>query len=394
MPVERHDHFLQIEKTLALQRSHLTQRTNCDDPANYFHKIVRCLCQTEKSLGGQAMKFRWSYFFIVSAGLIAITVGYLAKRSQLESGYASIGKTSVFIKASVRGTAGRPVKNARISVFDPIQQTLGMTDSNGHFETTVSLTSGKAVVLQADGIAFQMRRDILVPRSLSYQTSVFFDMAEVHEGNATLLSSSNAHSTSLAPKPTPTPIKPTLVTDFSRLNRSPDIVLSLENLLSEASLARDEPSDYTLGCKTLEVTPELHQCEKTAKDGFQYSFLLKALPTTLPEAQAWLEELEEAKFEKLSEKIESTERVFVIRHGGHVVEGFVDGYPLRVWKEKKRSNIYRADPRFDQLKKRKVDLTVVTETGQVFQKSLAWPPRKKVIITRIPKKTNSRLSRR
>jgi hypothetical protein len=300
----------------------------------------------------------------------------------------------VHIKATVRGTAGRPVKNARISVFDPIQVTLGMTDDNGHFETRAQLTSGKAVVLQADGIAFQMRRDILVPRALTYQTSVFFDMAEVHEGNATLLATSNANSTSLAPKPTPPPRKSALVTDFSGLNRTAEFVLSLENMMSEASIAHANPTIFNLSCKTLEVTPELHQCTKHEEKKDPYTFLLKALPATPAEATAWLDTLQGIKFETMPEQIGSTERVFVIRHGGHSVEGFIDGVPLRLWKEKKRSNIYRADLRFDQLKRRKVDLTVITEKGQVFQKKIAWPPRKKVIITRIPKKSDTRLSRR
>jgi len=340
------------------------------------------------------MKFRWSYFFAVSSGLVAITVGYLAKRSQLESGYASLGKTNVHIKATVRGTGGRPVKNARISVFDPNQLTLGVTDDKGYFETVATLTSGKAVVLQADGIAFQMRRDILVPRAINYQTSVFFDMAEVHEGNATLLSTANAPSTALEPKPTPPPAKLTMVTDFSGLNRSPDFVLSLENMMNEAALESKESTDFSLSCRTLEVVPELHRCIKIEPEEVPYTFLLKSLPTNPSETASWLDEVKAIKFETLPEKIDSTERVFVVRHGGHSIEGFIDGVPLRVWKEKKRSNIYRADRRFDQLSKRKVELTIIAESGQVFQKKIAWPPRKKIIITRIPKKTNTRLSRR
>lgn len=340
------------------------------------------------------MKFRWSYFFVVTSGIVAITIGYLAKRSQLESGYASIGKTQVHIKATVRGTAGRPVKNARISVFDPVQKSLGITDDKGYFETVASLTSGKAVILQADGIAFQMRRDILVPRSLNYQTSVFFDMAEVHEGNATLLSTANAQSTSLAPKPTPTPVKAKLVTDFSGLNRAPDFVLHLENMMSSASIASAGESNFSLVCKTLEVTPELHRCSKSTPEGHAYSLLQRTLPANETEAAQWLNELQGLKEQNLPEKIASNERVFVVRHGGHSIEGFIDGVPLRLWKEKSRSNIYRADLKFDQLKKRKVDLTIITETGQIFQKKIAWPPKKKVIITRIPKKSNTRLSRR
>lgn len=340
------------------------------------------------------MKFRWSHFIFVSSGVIAITIGYLAKRNQLESGYASVGKTSVHIKATVRGTAGRPVKNARISVFDPTQITLGQTDGNGYFETVASLTSGKSVILQADGIAFQMRRDILVPRSLNYQTSVFFDMAEVHEGNATLLSTANAQSTALIPKPTPVPTKPTLITNFSGLNRSPEFVLNLENSVSHASLKNPSSESYSLNCKTLEVTPEVHHCLKSLNETVLYSFLIKTLPDTTAEIDAWVNEVGVLKYDALPEKLSVKERVFVIRHGGHKVEGFIDGIPLRLWKEKSKSNIYRADLKFDHLTKRKVDLTVITETGQVFQRQINWPPRKKVIITRIPKSASTQLSKR
>lgn len=340
------------------------------------------------------MKLRWTHLAIVFAGLSAISIGYLLRRKHLESGFVSSIKTNVSIKASVRGREGRPVKNARISVFDPTQIVLGATDESGNLETEIRLTSGKSIVMQADGIAFQMRRDILVPRAVNYQASVFFDMAEVHEGNATLLSTSNSSSIGLMPKPTPAPQKPNILTDFSGLNRMPDFVLALEEKVNQVASQEVNFQKFSLTCGTLDVSPEIHRCTKAINGRISYQFLLKQLPVSPTEIENWVKQLKDLKTEPLAEKVTASERVFVIRHGGHSVDAYVDGSPLRVWKEKSRSNIYRADSRFDQKKKRKVDLTIVTESGQVFQKKLNWPPRRKVIITRIPKKTDARLSKR
>lgn len=340
------------------------------------------------------MKLRWTHFAIVFAGLSATSVGYLLKRKHLESGYVSSVNTKVSIKASVRGREGRPVKNARISIFDPTQVVLGATDELGNLETEIAVTSGKSIVIQADGVAFQMRRDILVPRALNYQASVFFDMAEVHEGNATLISTSNSSSIGLMPKPTPAPQESNILTDFSGLNRTPAFVLELEDKVNQVASTPTSFQKFSLACGTLDTTPEIHRCTKGVNGQIGYQFLMKKLPESVEEVETWVNQLKELKTEPLTDKITASEREFVIRHGGHSVDAYVDGFPLRVWKEKSKSTIYRADVRFDQKSKRKVDLTIVTESGQVFQKKIKWPPRRKVIITRIPKKSDTRLSKK
>lgn len=113
---------------------------------------------------------------IVSFALAALVVTGLAivmKISHLKSGVVSTGKTEVQLNVTVRGTGGRAVRNARVSVFDPDQIVLGKTNDSGVLVLKALMSSGRSLILQVDGIAFKMQRTILIPRSIDFRSSVF-----------------------------------------------------------------------------------------------------------------------------------------------------------------------------------------------------------------------------
>jgi hypothetical protein len=325
-------------------------------------------------------------------GLASASIGFLIKRYQLESGVVTTGQTEVRIKATVRGTGGRAVKNAKISVFAPEQIVLGATNADGVFENRVMLNSGKSVILQAEGIAFKMRRDLLIPRANQYQATVFFDLAEVHGGNATLLSSHNTESTSLVLKPTPRP--EWLTFDFASLKLDERSKNNFVGQLKKVADSLPAGEHLKLECKTLQETPVLHECTRERRNGDRDSFLVNQFPSSEKDVEAWIAELRTFKLSQLEKKVASNETLFVIRHGGQKIRAYLENVPMQLWKAKPTSGIYRASLHQHQSLSGKIELTVVTETDQVLQKRISWPTKRKVIITRLPHNKTLNLSRR
>jgi hypothetical protein len=338
------------------------------------------------------MKLTWTHIGLVLMGLASASIGFLIKRYQLDSGLVTSGKTEVRIKVTVRGTGGRAVKNAKISVFDPEQMVLGATNAAGMFESRVMLNSGKSVILQAEGIAFKMRRDLLIPRSTQYQATTFFDLAEVHEGNATLLSAHNSESTSLMPKPTPRPQWITF--DFSSLKLEENIKNSLLQLLNNTAEQMVVSESLKLGCKTLQENPPVHECVKEWGHGERFAFLESQFPVNSSDAQTWIGSVKKFDHPQLEKKIGNNETLFVVRHGGQKIRAYLENMPLQLWKAKPTAEIYRAALQQRENINKKIELTVVTEAGQVLQKRITWPTKRKVIITRLPQNQSLNLSRR
>ncbi|MBM3382647.1 MAG: hypothetical protein FJY29_09435 [Betaproteobacteria bacterium] len=338
------------------------------------------------------MKLTWTHIGLVVMGLASASVGFLIKRYQLESGVVTTGKTEVRLKVTVRGTGGRAVKNAKISAFDPEQIVLGTTNADGVFESRVMLKSGKSVILQAEGIAFKMRRDLLIPRSNVYQATTFFDLAEVHEGNATLLSSHNSDSTSLVNKPTPRP--EWIAFDFTALKLDETLKNTLVQNLKKAADSMPLGERIKLACTTLQDAPAVHECARERANGEHFSFLVNQFPNIEKEAETWLSEIRGYENPQLEKKVGNTETVFVVRHGNQKVRVYLENMPLQLWKAKLTSGIYRATPQQRESKNNKIELTVITEENQVLQKRISWPTKRKVIITRLPQTQQLNLSRR
>lgn len=338
------------------------------------------------------MKVTWQHVGLVFAGIAAASVGFLAKRQHLETGFVSTGKTEVRIKATVRGVGGRPVKNSKISVFDPEQIILGHTNEDGLLESRALLSSGKSVILQADGIAFKMRRNILIPRSNHYQASVFFDLAEVHEGNATLISSNNSESTSLVSKPTPRPTW--LELDFLDLKLEESAKSNLTKSIKLAEESMQNSAKIKLSCQTWQETPPVNECRKEQLNKETHYFLVTQFPGDEKETASWLTFIQTLENFSPSTPIGRDEARFVIRHGNHKIRAYLGDRLLSPWKTKPGSTTYRASAVPSGWQNGKVDLTVLTEGGQVLQKKVTWPPNRKVIVTRIPFEKNMNLSQR
>lgn len=328
------------------------------------------------------MRVSASHIIIFLAGLASASVGFLLKRNHLESGIVSAGKTEVTMRVTVRGTGGRPVKNARISAFDPSQVFLGQTNDDGYLDAKAQLNSGRSIILQAEGIAFKMRRDLLVPRASHYQASIFFDLAEVHEGNATLISSGNSETAKLVPKPMPRPRWLTL--DFSGVQLDEGIKSNIINDILSSAEKMNVKEKVSLTCKSIQTVPVSYECQRIGQQANTFRFLTKHLPTKESDASHWLSTSLADENQLLKREISPNETIFVVRNGGQNFRAYLEGRELQFLRARPGTTHLRPQQNpLDSIKKI-LELVIVTETGLVLQKNVSWPPSRKFIVTRLP----------
>ena len=338
------------------------------------------------------MKIKWNHVALILTGLAAASIGFLIKRNHLESGYVSLGKTEVQLKITVRGTGGRAVKNARISVYDPDFMVIGQTDNNGLLEARALLKSGRSVILQADGIAFKMRRDLLVPRSNLYQASVFFDLAEVHGGNATLISTADTESTSLIEK---TAEESEVITiKFNDLKIDNQEKSELEKNIKAFQKSNLDRSKMVLTCSTLQENPALHECTREIESKSAYTFLISQLPQQEKETHDWLTSIISKELTSPSNSLLPNEPLFVVRNKNQKIRAYLDNEPLIEWKSKPNSIFFRTLTDPGKIREKKTELTVITEGGQILQKKIFLPAKRRFVITRLPDSSVLKLSQR
>lgn len=337
------------------------------------------------------MKITWPQIGLVLAGFCAASIGFLLKRHHLESGVVSNGKTDVLFKVTVRGTGGRAVRNAKISVFDPEQMIIGQTNADGLLETRALLSSGKSAVLQADGIAFKMRRDILIPRSNQYQASVFFDLAEVHGGNATLISTTDSESVPLVVKPSPTP--DWLSLEMDHVDVDADAKMRIFNAFRDAAADLGTQPKLHISCITRQKIPSLYECTGEQKDQQSQSFLTQQIPATKNDAAVWLSNVNRMKLTAPSALPRQNETLFVVKHSGQKVRAYFGNTPLFEWKSRNGATVFREYSNSKTEPNPSVELTILSEDGQVLQKNISWPTKRKFVVTRIPK-VNLKFSQR
>ncbi|NBO37291.1 hypothetical protein EBU99_01775 [bacterium] len=339
------------------------------------------------------MKLTWGHVGLIATGFSAATLGVLIKKNHLETGMVSSGKTDVKLRLSVRGTGGRAVKNAKISVFDPIQIFLGQTNEEGVLNTHFLASSGKSIILQAEGIAFKMQRDLLVPRSAQYQSSVFFDLAEVHEGNATIISSANTETTSLVPVTTPEPDR--LEIQFEALRTSDEIKLHLKKNLQVNADKLKVPIKSKLSCQTWDSAPLTHECELQVPNRPSVFRLKNQLPFNETDTFQWLSSFTENQTDELVHpRFGKSETLFSIRHGHQKIRAYLEETPLEVWREKPDTTVFKHDLSKFNLNKNQLELIVLTEHNQVLQRRIARTNSKKIITLRVPNQESLRLSKR
>lgn len=338
------------------------------------------------------MKITWPQVGLVLAGFSAATLGFIIKKNHLDSGYISIGKTEVDLKITVRGTGGRAVKNARIVAYDPDLIILGQTNNDGLLETRSVFNSGKSIVLQADGVAFKMRRDLLIPRSQSYRATVFFDLAEVHGGHATLISTADSESISLVEKRNAEPEWVEL--DLSALKVEESDKTQFQKNIKTLTLNQPLNTKLKLMCSTLQEIPPLHECIRDLEGKTTYNFLLNKLPLEEKETEQWLTELKNKELPQLSKTPSQLEPLFVIRNKNQKIRAFLNNEPLIEWKTKPKSIIFRSLKDQSEIRSRPLDLTVITESGQVLQKKITLAPKRRFVVTRLPDPIELKLSQR
>lgn len=321
-------------------------------------------------------------FVFVAAAIAVCMLAITMKTYHLNAGIATSGKSDVSLNVTVRGSGGRPVRNAVISVFDSEQKTLGKTDGTGTLSMKVLLTSGRSLILQADGVAFKMQRTILVPRSATYRSSVFFDLAEVHEGNATLISSENSESTSLVKSPV---ARRTLTMKLEKMTLSEESRSSLESLLQQAAPKVGFASNTTLSCQSLESSAMLHECEMVFPTKTSEFRLFQTLPTTPESAETWLKAFLKKNPNSVSNTLLPSELILLIRHNGQKFRAYLDEMPLVFWKEKQDSLIFKNQVNRFPTTPVELNLTVLTDSGKVLQKNIRLPHKNRLHSLRIPR---------
>ncbi|MFZ9520133.1 MAG: hypothetical protein ACO3A4_06610 [Silvanigrellaceae bacterium] len=330
---------------------------------------------------------------LLAAALLIVGLAVVVKRNHLESGYVSAGKTQVNFNITVRGTGGRAVKNSRISLYDPEKIELGITDQNGSLSQKELVNSGRSVILQAEGIAFKMQRVVLIPRSATYNATLFFDLAEVHEGNATLVSAANTESTSLVKVQTPAPTLLSFELQNSKVSN--DAKSEMRKWINSAASKLGITSGIRIKCTSWEGSAEIHECGMTTASGKSIFRLFRTLPLSEQASESWLKDFD-SENEPGKEFIpENSDLVFNVRHGGEKFRVYYANKPLVPWKEKKTSNIYRVNK--SKMKAREnddSDLTIITESQQVLQRKISSASKKRAYRFRIPNYNGFELSQR
>lgn len=339
------------------------------------------------------MKLVTRVIVLVSMAVAVAALAVAVKLNHLETGVVSNGKTEVNLQITVRGTGGRAVKNAVISIFDSEQTVLGKTNNAGTLDTKISVTSGRSLIVQADGVAFKMQRVLLVPRSASYNASLFFDLAEVHEGNATLISTENTESVALMKAPTPTPI--VLNFNLEKLTLGAEQKSTLSKLLNETALKLGIKNNSTLTCQSWDANPVIHECNlNNAQNQKITSRLHQNFPNSEQTAQNWLSDFLRLDEYVPAKRLKPDELLFIVRNKNQKFRAYLDTHPLSVWKEKKDSVFLKAQVPMASETRNDFELTLITEDGQLLQRKIKSPLRKRVLTVRIPSTPRLDLSKR
>jgi hypothetical protein len=320
----------------------------------------------------------------------------VVKINHLKTGVVSSGKTEVQLNLTVRGTGGRPVKNAKVSVFDSEQLTLGLTDETGQLSKTELLSSGRSLIIQVEGIAFKMQRTLLVPRSLTYKSSIFFDLAEVHEGNATLISTANTETASLMPLPKQTPeaLPLTLTVDTQRVTANQDVKNKFAESANLAAIRIPLAAKSNAICQSLNVPNPVVECELKTSDGNSFSRLLTALPINESEAKMWIENFFDNAPTKFAKNLSKNEVVFVVKHFNQKYRAYFGSKPIEVWKQKKDSHLFRVKVDSNSSLTMPQELLIMTDDGRILQRRIKYPLNKRFITVRIPASERLNLSKR
>lgn len=335
--------------------------------------------------------FKKSLVFLAVAGAIG-TLATAIKLNHLRTGLVSPGKTQLELNVTVRGTGGRPVKNANISIYDPEQTHIGKTNESGFLSKKIQLSSGRSLILQADGVAFEMQRTILIPRSLEYRSSVFFDLAEVHGGNATLLSTENAETTSLVKIPTPVPATLTFEVSNSKIAEKSKTLL--DKYLNEAALRLGFAAPAKLQCSGWNDAPTLHECSLSITNSEEKKRLVRVFPNDGGSAETWLTEFLSAENTVHPKKVEKNEVFVSVKHNERKFRLYLWDKPLTVWKERRKTHVFRiwADKRIQESEE--PQLTLVTEGGELLRRKIKFPNRKRNFVLTVPKPEVLNLSKR
>lgn len=329
---------------------------------------------------------------LVGITLAVATLAALVKINHLQSGVVSVGKTEVTLKVTVRGTGGRAVRNAVISVFDPTQQVLGKTNDSGIFATTTPMSSGRSLILQAEGTAFKMQRTVLIPRASNYNSTVFFDLAEVHEGHATLVSTANTDSTKLVRISTPRPFRLGFAVVNAEIPRAQKN--SVEDLLSRAAIKLGMTYVSKIHCRSWSGLKPIYECELNADGKTPEYRLFSSFPEKNDEAEQWLNVFNQVDNSVPEKKLAKDELMFVIKHRGLQFRAYLGQSPLTFWKERKTERLFRTRVNESNIEDNHLILTIITENEQLLQRKVSWPRQKRVLSVRIPNLEKMDLSKR
>lgn len=337
--------------------------------------------------------------WIVQGTLVIVvtlmTIGFARrlKLNHLESGIVTTGQTEVSLSVVVIGTEGKPVKNAVVSVYDPEQRVLGKTDNSGRLTKQIALSSGRSLLIQAEGIAFKMQKRILLPRSRSYQTTVFFDRAEVHSGLATLITTENSETAILeraAPKPKP---KLTLDLDFQITNLSEDKLLIVKKRIQSAAQKNKSITNSKLFCRNWKSVFSLYECTLSSKTRPSYSKLFKSFPESEADAESFIKSMTSAVEPILNPLPDADEFLFSFRNNGNDFRAYLGEEQLIPWKSKEQKSVFRSIYPKSLLLIEKPELTVITENGYIFQKKLNFEKNNRVISIKLPREDGLKLSK-
>jgi hypothetical protein len=338
----------------------------------------------------------WSKIFACICAVAAASVlSFGLKYKHLKTGVVSAGTTEVLLNVTVRGSGGVAVKNANISVYNPHQIVLGKTNERGILSVTTELTSGRSLVLQADGSAFRMQRSLLIPRSQTYSATVFFDLAEVYQGNVTLLSTANSETTALTKIPTPVPSNMSIILEGIKIDENSKS--KIINVLQAAARSLIDKRSYELKCHALSAQNVIFECIVSSHGREVSSSLVESLPQSVAEAEKMLSSLVSPPKKISREKKSSNEVYFHVRHQGQTFRAYFGEKRLYTWKENLGETIFSQDT--SEFKSKTSPsmtgtLTLITENNEIFQKTFTLPPLRKKMIVRLPRLHQMNLSKR
>jgi len=137
-------------------------------------------------------------------------------------------------------------------------------------------------------------------------------------------------------------------------------------------------------CKTIQTVPASHECLRKFPKGDSLMFLTKQFPTKESEAISWLKSIVEDENLLPKRQVDPMETIFVVRHGGQNFRAYLDGRSLQFLRGRTGTTHFRSQQDPADTSKKNFELVIVTESGLVLQKNVAWPPVRKFIVTRLP----------